>query len=368
MKILLVGGGTGGPVAPLLAIAQEIRKEHPKAVFLFVGENQGPAQAMAESIQIKYLSISAGKWRRYFSLKNFLTVFQVSFGFFQALKIIKKFQPNCIVGAGGFVQVPVVWAGYFLKIPSLIHQQDLLPGLANRLCQLPATKITVCFESTAKKFISHIGLFYKKQKTEKISVTGNPVRPHLKEATKDEALKHFGLTETLPVLLVLGGGTGAKYFNDLILEAMPELSRTIQILHSTGQRSQVTIKHEHYHGFEFITRTDLAYAAADIVLCRAGLATMAELSVLKKVAIVVPMPYTHQEDNAFYLHQMKAAVVISQEHLNRKNLQTLIKKILFNLDLQKDLQKNIGKIMPHNAGKKIADLVIKLSINHGTAE
>ena len=364
MKILLVGGGTGGPVAPLLAIAQEIRAEHPKAQFLFVGTSDGPAKAMAESIQINFVSISAGKWRRYFSFKNLLTVFQVIFGFVESFKILDSFQPDCIVGAGGFVQVPLIWAGYFKKIPSLIHQQDVLPGLANRLCQFPAKKITVCFESTAKTFISHIGFFYKKQKTDKISVTGNPVRTYLKQGEKTVVLKHFKLNDSLPVLLVLGGGTGSQYFNSLIAEAMPELAKTVQILHSTGQRKAQSITHENYHSFEFIDKADLAFAAADIVLCRAGLATMSELSFLKKTAIVVPIPDTHQEYNAVFLHQMKAAVVISQENLTAQNLQKLIKKILFNLELQKTLQKNIAKIMPHNAGKKIAEIVIKLALSN----
>lgn len=368
MNILLVGGGTGGPVAPLLAIAQEIKKTYPKANFLFVGTKEGPAKAMAEAVQIKFTSITAGKWRRYFSLNNFLTLFQVLFGFVESLKIINSFKPDCIVGAGGFVQVPLIWAGFFKKIPSLIHQQDILPGLANRLCQLPAKKITVCFENTSKSFISHVGLFYKKQTVSKVIVTGNPVGSHLKNASKAEALKHFKLNENLPVLLVIGGGSGAYFFNQLINESMPNLAKTVQILHSTGSKSKIAITHENYHAFDFISRTDLAYAAADIVLCRAGLSTISEISFLKKVSIVVPIPESHQEYNAAFLHYLKAAVVLPQKSIKASNFQTLIKKILFNHELQKNLQKNIEKIMPHNAGKKIADLVIKLAMPHAFKE
>lgn len=361
MKILLVGGGTGGPVAPLLAIAEEIKKEHPKTKFLFVGSNEGPAKIMVENAGIDYVNIIAGKWRRYFSIKNFLTVFQVIIGFFQSLKIINSFKPDCIVGAGGFVQVPIIWAGFLKKIPSLIHQQDIVPGFANRLCQLPAKKITVCFEATAKDFISHLGLFYKKQHADKVIVTGNPIRLNLKEQDKKSALKHFNLNESLPVLFVIGGGSGAEFFNSLIKKSMPGLAKTVQILHATGLKKIVDIKNENYHSFEFIKNAGEAYAASDIVLCRAGLSTMAELSYLKKVAIVVPIPGSHQEYNASFLYSQKAAVVLSQERLNPENLLQLIKKIIFNHELQKVLQKNIEKIMPHNATKKISNLIIKLS-------
>src|SRR5579864_4564887 len=145
MKILLVGGGSGGPVAPLIAVADHIQMAHPKAEFLLVGTNSGPERQMAAAAGIGFKHITTGKLRRYFSLKNLGSPFLTLFGFFQSLRILKKFRPDCVFGTGSFVQVPMVWAAWFLKIPVVLHQQDILPSLANRLCQMVAKKITVTF-------------------------------------------------------------------------------------------------------------------------------------------------------------------------------------------------------------------------------
>src|SRR5581483_8242409 len=135
MKILLVGGGSGGPVAPLLAVADHIKKTHPKAVFMLVGTQAGPERFMAERAAVPFAAIAAGRWRRYFSWQNFVAPFQTLHGFFDARTILKAFRPDCIFAAGSFVQVPVVWAARLAGIPVVLHQQDVLPGLANRLCQ-----------------------------------------------------------------------------------------------------------------------------------------------------------------------------------------------------------------------------------------
>src|ERR1051326_6742383 len=143
MRILLVGGGSGGPVAPLIAVAEEIKKSHELATFLLVGGKQGPEQVMAKQADIPFTSIIAGKWRRYFSWANFLTPFQVFIGFLQSWRILRTWKPDAVLGAGSFLQVPLVWAAKFQGIPVFLHQQDLQPSWANLLCQSAATKITV---------------------------------------------------------------------------------------------------------------------------------------------------------------------------------------------------------------------------------
>src|SRR5579885_3116676 len=173
LKILLVGGGTGGPVAPLLAVAQCLRNARSRVEFLFIGTRKGPEQAMVAAANIAFTSIFAGKWRRYFSVKNLLTPFQVIIGFVQALLVLKKNRPVVAFGAGGFVQVPVLYAAWIYRIPVIIHQQDISPGFANAICAPIASLITVSFEESLKEFSQGTGLLSHKSKS-KVIVTGNP--------------------------------------------------------------------------------------------------------------------------------------------------------------------------------------------------
>lgn len=363
MKILLAGGGSGGPVAPLLAVAEEIKRTNPKAQFLLVGGKTGPAIIMAKAAGIAFAGIDAGKWRRYFSLSNLVSPFLSAKGFFQAYKLIKSFKPDCVLGAGSFVQVPVIFAAKMQKIPVVIHQQDVVPGLANRLCQFWANKITVTFPDSLIDFSSGLGLFYKRQK-EKIVLTGNPFRGGLKNSSKQLAQKYFNLDPAFPTLLVLGGGTGAEFLNSLIAEALPELSRVIQVIHSTGPHKGLPEKKAHYISYEFISEMAHAYMAADIVLCRAGLSTITELSNLGKVSIIIPIPDCHQEMNAFLLFRQQAAIVLDQMHTGPGGLIKVVRRLLFEYDLQQSLISNIQKIMPKNAAEKIADIVVKLAESH----
>lgn len=359
MRILLVGGGSGGSVAPLLAVAKHIKQGHPSAEFLLVGTKSGPESGMAKNAGVKFVSVTSGKLRRYFSWQNFWSPFQITTGFFQSLKILKSFKPACIFGAGSFVQVPVVWAAWFLKIPVVLHQQDVAASLANKLCELAANKITVTFPQSVKSFSSSFGVFYKKHAGDKILTTGNPFREELREGDRELARKFFNLKSDLPVLLVIGGGTGAEFLNGLILDCLPELSKTVQIVHATGKGKFKSSALENYHPYEFIDNMSGAYAASDIVLARAGLSTLTELSHLQKLSIIVPMPVSHQEVNGMLLAKMEAAIVVRQKKLEPKIFIGLVRKFLFARELQETLKHNIAKIMPHNANEKISEIILK---------
>ncbi len=153
MRLLFVGGGSGGPVAPLLAVANHIKQNHTTAEFLFVGTEHGPEQQMVKESGFKFVFISTAKLRRYFSWHNLIMPFKFVFAFFDAQKVLKEFKPDCVFGTGSFVQVPVVWAAWLRKIPVVLHQQDIMPSLANKLCQFNAKKITVTFELNLTSFL-----------------------------------------------------------------------------------------------------------------------------------------------------------------------------------------------------------------------
>lgn len=360
MKILLVGGGSGGPVSPLLAIAEEIKKYHSNAKFLLVGTKHGPERQMAEKANIPFAFIKAGKFRRYFSLKNLTSPFLILLGFFQSLKLLKAYRPDLVFGTGSFVQVPLVWAAWFKGIPVVLHQQDLVPSLANKLCQFAANKITVTFPGSLGSFFSSLGIFYKKRGGEKIILTGNPFREELKNGSKISGLKEFNLKPDLPVLLVLGGGTGSEFLNNLIEACAEQLSKTIQIIHSTGKNKLKNISAENYHAYEFINNMADAYAAADIVLARAGLSTLTELANLKKLSIIVPMPQSHQELNALLMVELQAAIVLNQDKIKPENFTKLVRRLLFAGEAQQILKTNINNIMPKEANKKITEIILKI--------
>jgi UDP-N-acetylglucosamine--N-acetylmuramyl-(pentapeptide) pyrophosphoryl-undecaprenol N-acetylglucosamine transferase len=242
-------------------------------------------------------------------------------------------------------------------VPVLIHQQDVRPSLANSLCSPIASKITVSFEESAKNFFQGLGVL-EHRSPQKVFFTGNPYRKSVLEGTKEEAIKFFKLETNLPTMLVLGGGTGAKFINNLFAGHLKEFLKTVQIIHITGRGKMQEAHLPNYHPYEFMDRMDLAYAAADIVISRAGLSTITELSILGKVSIIIPMPNTHQEDNASLLYEREAAVVLHQNLLTAEGLAMLIRRLLFDFNLQKHLRENIKNIMPRgNAAEKIIKLL-----------
>ena len=355
MKIILAGGGTGGSVTPLLAIVQELRKQKPEIGFLFIGTRKGvPEKDLVRAQGIQYKSIFSGKLRRYFSLRNCIDPFLILFGFIQSFFIILRFKPGAIVSAGGFVCVPVAWAGWLLRIRIFIHQQDIIPGLANKLIAPLAKKITISFEKSLNDF----------NKTKTV-LTGNPVRSWILKGHRQAAVKRFNLEDNLPTLLVIGGGTGAKKINEIIIKIVPELVKFCQIIHLTGQKqgqmSNVKCQmSERCHQYEFL-KQDMsdAYAAADLVISRAGMGVLTELSVLGKPTILIPIPDSHQESNAKYFVDQKAVILMNQKDLTPEILLNKIGSLVSSADQRAILSLNISKLGHLNAAQKIARIVLK---------
>ena len=358
MKVVLVGGGTMGPVSPLLAVADYLQNAHLPVEFLFVGTKNGPEQRVVENAKINFVAIFAGKLRRYWSLANFFAPFLFFAGLVHAFILLLKFKPTCVFGAGGFVQVPVIYAAWVLRIPVIIHQQDVDVTLSNSLCAPFATKITVSFEHSMRDFSQGLG-FFKSPHT-KIVWTGNPVRESLSTSHREEAVQFFHLDSTVPTVLITGGSSGAYKLNELIAQALPELLKVAQIIHTVGVNGTISQKFERYHPYTFIDRMDLALSVADAVVSRAGMSAISELSLTRKPSIVIPMPDTHQESNAALLWNQKAAVVLDQTTLTSQELVSEINKLLLDGQRREELSKNIHELMPEHATKNIAIIIKEL--------
>lgn len=355
-KYILTGGGTMGSVTPLLAVAEELKKREDGVEFLWIGTKNGPEKKVVDLFSIKFISVPAGKLRRYFSGWNFLTPFLLAAGFFKSLWLIFKFKPKMILSAGGFVAVPVIWAGWVLRVPSLVHQEDLRPGLANKFTARFAKIITVTFPESLKYFPKGI-------------VTGNPVRPEIFSGDKERAVQNLNLERGLPIVFILGGGTGAISLNKIVVAAARELVRFCQIVHMTGGRIDESLRAEienikretaRYHTAEFFGEelSDI-FSAADLVISRAGMATLTELAVLGKPTVLVPIPKSHQEDNAYYFKKQNAVVFWNEEDLTPENFFAGIQELLNNRVELENLSRNIKETMPADAAQKIADRILK---------
>ena len=310
-RIVVTGGGTAGSVTPLIAIVQQIRRQRTDVEFLFLGSANGPERVLAKAADIPFESIAGGKLRRYWSLANIKDIHYIIRGYTQAAKILRRWKPRVVITAGSFISVPVIWAAKRQAIRTLVHQQDVRPGLANRLMAPAASVITVAFKSSASAFPAH-----------KVFWTGNPVRPEVLAGSAAQGRKIFHLSESAPVLLVIGGGTGSAAVNTLVGTMAFRLVRQWSILHVTGpERDFVELHDPHYQRFPFLTwQLPHALAAADVVISRAGLGAVSELAALGKATVFIPMPNSHQEENTAVVAKASAAIVLHQNsgHLEQE--------------------------------------------------
>lgn len=347
IKILFAGGGTAGSVTPLLAVAETLKKIGSADFhFLWLGSKKGPEREMAEEMNINFQSIAGGKWRRYFSFRNFFDVIFIFFGFFQSLFFILKYRPALVMSAGSFIAVPVVWAAWFWRTPVIIHQQDVRPGLANKLMAPGARVITVSWEKSLKDF------------GRKAVWIGNPTKIQTK-AAKEENLK---LEKNLPLILLVGGSSGAAALNKLAEKILPGLVSFSQVILISGQNKRIDFSSPRFHHFDFLSWARLAafLEKADLVISRAGMNLLTELSFLAKPAILIPMPGSHQEDNTRIFAEKKAAVVLSENSLTAENLEKEIKRVLTDEKFKKELSLNISKIMKKGANEKMAEIIEKI--------
>ena len=333
-KIFLVGGGTLGSVSPLLAIAEKY-----EADYVFVGSDNGPERALVESYGLKFVSISSGKLRRYFSGENFKDILKINKAFWQSIKLLRKYKPDIVLTAGSFVAVPLVWAAKVLRIPSVVHQQDIQVGLANKLMAPFAKKITVVFEQQKKDF-----------NLKKVVVTGNPVRKQ-RVHSQDEK----------PVVLITGGGLGARKLNDFVAHFVPMLSREYEVHHILGTKNwEQKFEHENYFTYKFIKEgmIDLM-ARADIIISRAGMGFISEAASLKKALVLIPIPHSHQERNSAFFAKQNAAYMVRQESF--QIMDRYLQKLIRHKEVRTGAGENLHNLFPRHAVDNYIKLIKEIA-------
>jgi UDP-N-acetylglucosamine--N-acetylmuramyl-(pentapeptide) pyrophosphoryl-undecaprenol N-acetylglucosamine transferase len=341
--IMLSGGGTGGSVTPLLALADYLKQDNPAAYnFIFVGTNSGPEKYLVESSGLQFLPIMSGKWRRYFSWKNFSDIFKIGGAFFQSIYLLRKYRPDLLISAGGFVSVPLAYAAYCRRIPVLIHQQDIRAGLANKLMARVASQVTVTFEKSLKDYGS------------RALWVGNPVSER-----RDNSLdlwRKYNLDAKRPLLLVLGGGTGSAFINWLIKDSLKSLLELGQVIHITGSgKKENLVQTAGYLPLEFMNHEEVLWfmARSRGIVSRCGLGVLTEISTLGKAAILIPMPDSHQEDNAAIFQAQKAAIVLSEKNISTDIFIDSVRELMTNKKLHDDLCSFVKDVVkPANAEMK----------------
>lgn len=320
-RIILTGGGTAGHVTPNIALLPRL-KELGYDIH-YIGSYTGIEKELIEQFEIPYHGISSGKLRRYFSLQNFTDPFRVLKGFSEASKLIKVLQPDVIFSKGGFVSVPVVMAGKRHHVPTIIHESDMTPGLANKLSIPSATKVCCNFPET----LEHLP-------KEKAVLTGSPIRQELLSGSKEAALEFCGLTPDKPVILIVGGSLGAVAVNNAVRAILPELLKDFHIIHLCGKgKVDESLKDlKGYVQFEYIKQElKNLFALTDIVISRAGANAICELLALHKPNLLIPLSANASRGdqilNAHSFERQGFSIVLEEEQLNNQVLLNAIHKL-----------------------------------------
>lgn len=354
-KILLTGGGTAGHVTANLALIPSLLEQDYEIHYM--GSYDGIEKKLIADFNIPYYGISTGKFRRYFDPKNFSDPFRVIKGFIQAKKLLKKLRPDVVFSKGGFVSVPVVRAAASLKIPCIIHESDMTPGLANKLCSPVATKICCTFPETLKTLPE-----------QKAVLTGSPIRAELATGSKEAGLAFCGFTSDKPVIMVVGGSQGSAAVNEAVRSALPQLLKDFQIVHLCGKDKidNLLLTKEGYKQYEYIKdeMKDL-FAMADLVISRAGANAICELLSLAKPNILIPLPTAQSRGdqilNANSFAEQGFSIVIEEDYLDCDTLTGKVHELFENRQTYMDAM-NASTL--HDSIGIIMGLIDELRIKH----
>lgn len=357
LKFILSGGGTGGHIYPAVAIANELKSRFPDAEFLFVGAKDKMEMQKIPQAGYKIEGLWIAGLQRKLTLQNAMFPFKLIDSLWKSRKIIKKFKPNVVIGTGGFASGSLLQMANMLNIPTVIQEQNSYPGITNKLLSKKANKICVAYENLER--------FFPK---EKIILTGNPVRQDLIDIDnkRNEATQCFSLDTNKKTLLVLGGSLGARRVNQLIEKELEKIvSQNVQVIWQCGKLYFEDYKKYNSNNVQvlaFIDRMDLVYAAADIVISRAGASSVSELCIVGKPVIFIPSPNVaedHQTKNAKSIVDKKGAIMLKESELDSQ-FSLVFEALLKDKGKQEQLSENIKQLALPNATKRIVDEIVKL--------
>ncbi|MBC1429349.1 undecaprenyldiphospho-muramoylpentapeptide beta-N-acetylglucosaminyltransferase [Listeria seeligeri] len=361
MKVAISGGGTGGHIYPALAFIRELKKIHPEAEFLYIGTEKGLEADIVKREGISFEAIEITGFKRSISLENIKTVMRFLSGAKKSKHILRDFKPDVVIGTGGYVCGPVVYAAAKLKIPTLIHEQNSVAGLTNKFLSHYADKVAICFEEVSDSFAS-----------EKIVFTGNPRASEVVGVDSDQALEAYGLVSGKPTVLVFGGSRGARGINEAVESILPEWNkREFQLLYVTGEVHYAKIKDtladlnlgNHISVQPFIYDMPKILNAVTLVVSRAGATTLAELTALGVPSILIPSPYVtanHQEYNARALEKNNAAIVITEAELKETDLMAAIDSILNDEEKLTGMKQSAKQMGRPDAANKLVEVALSI--------
>ncbi|MBC6988612.1 undecaprenyldiphospho-muramoylpentapeptide beta-N-acetylglucosaminyltransferase [Hymenobacter sp. BT491] len=358
-RVIISGGGTGGHIFPAVAIANELRRRQPEAEILFVGANGRMEMTRVPEAGYKIVGLDISGLQRRLTPQNLMFPLRVLRSVRKAGKLIEQFQPDAVVGVGGYASAPVLLAATSRAIPALIQEQNSYAGLVNKLLARRVDRICVAYEGMEK--------FFPK---EKLVLTGNPVRTEIASGSREEALKFFDLSPQKKTLLVIGGSLGARTLNQATAAALPRLREAgIQLLWQTGKlyypeaaEQAAPFAADNIKALEFVQRMDLAYAAADVVVSRAGALSVSELCLTGKPSILVPSPNVaedHQTKNAMALVKRDAALLVSDADAPAKLYDEAL-RLLADPNRQEQLRTNVRQLAHGEATTTIVDELLAL--------
>lgn len=360
-RLIISGGGTGGHIFPAVAIANEFRSRYPSAEILFVGAEGRMEMTRVPEAGYKIIGLWISGLQRRLTFSNLLFPIKLLVSYFRALQIVSQFKPHVVIGTGGYASGPIMIAATRKKTPTVIQEQNSYAGLANKQVAEKASRVCVAYEGMEKYFPAT-----------KIVITGNPVRKDILniESKRNQALHHFGFSPNYKVLLIIGGSLGARTINESVINGMEKLvAAEIQVLWQTGKGYYEAYKSrlanydlKRIRVQDFVREMDLAYAAADVVISRAGALSVSEICVAKKPVILVPSPNVaedHQTKNAKALSEKEAALLITDANSDATLIDTAL-NLIFDSDKSDRLRKNIAAFAKPNATSDIVDEIEKL--------
>ncbi len=348
MRIILTGGGTAGHVTPNIALLPSLKQAGFE--ISYIGSYNGIEKGLIQSCGIPYYGISSGKLRRYLSKENAADVFRVCKGFSEAGKLMKALKPDIVFSKGGFVGVPVVVAAKLHRIPVVIHESDITPGLANRISSRFAKKICVSFPETLK-YVS----------PKKSVLTGTPIRKEILEGSREKGLALCGFSGQKPVLLFMGGSLGSVTLNSALRQILPELTETFDIVHLCGKGNLSDSRTVGYKQFEYLSdELRHIFAVSDAVISRAGSNSIFEFLALRKPNLLVPLSKKasrgDQIDNAESFKLQGFSAVLLEEDLTAETLLASVKELYANRD--RYIAKMSGTTLKSSI-KEVTDVIVK---------